>query len=125
MLDSKDILDQAEITREGVSPAVQLAYSEEDKPVGFGILMQLPPIRAVNVGLDSDIPQIPSNGGRRPTDRATLQLEGFPKVCVTGNTVDLPISNAGGSYLDQSPLGADKFIGLTGFRTGLISEPVG
>lgn len=112
VFDSKDIKHQTGFTLERVDPEAKVAYSEEGEAVEFDILMQTPPIRAVDAVLDSGISQAPNNEGWLPTDRETLQLEGFPNVFVMGDTVDLPISKAGGSCHNQSPVICDNMAGL-------------
>lgn len=112
VFDSKDILHQTGFTLERVDPDAKVAYSEEGEAVEFDILMQTPPIRAVDAVLNSGVSQAPNNEGWLPTDRETLQLEGFPNVFVMGDTVDLPISKAGGSCHNQSPVIADNIAGL-------------
>ncbi len=112
VFDSKDIHHQTGFTLERVDPEAKVAYSEEGESVEFDILMQTPPIRAVDAVLDSGVSQAPNNEGWLPTDRETLQLEGFPNVFVMGDTVDLPISKAGGSCHNQSPVICDNVAGL-------------
>lgn len=74
--------------------------------------MQTPPIRAVDAVLNSGVSQAPNNEGWLPTDRATLQLDGFENVFVMGDTVDLPISKAGGSCHNQAPVICANIAGL-------------
>ncbi|MEO7067325.1 MAG: FAD/NAD(P)-binding oxidoreductase, partial [Rhodanobacter sp.] len=112
VFDSKDIRHQTGFTLDRVDPDAKVAYSEEGEAVEFDILMQTPPIRAVDAVLDSGVSQAPNNEGWLPTDRETLQLEGFPNVFVMGDTVDLPISKAGGSCHNQSPVICDNVAGL-------------
>lgn len=112
VFDSKDIVHQTGFTLERVDPDAKVAYSEEGESVEFDILMQTPPIRAVDAVLNSGISQAPNNEGWLPTDRETLQLDGFPNVFVMGDTVDLPISKAGGSCHNQSPVICDNVAGL-------------
>lgn len=112
IFDSKDIRHQTGFTLERVDAEAKVAHSEEGEAVEFDILMQTPPIRAVDAVLDSGISQAPNNEGWLPTDRDTLQLEGFPNVFVMGDTVDLSISKAGGSCHNQSPVICDNMAGL-------------
>lgn len=112
IFDSKNIKHQRGFTLERVDPDAKIAYSEEGGEENFDILMQTPPIRAVDAVLDSGISQAPNNEGWLPTDRETLQLEGFENVFVMGDTVDLPISKAGGSCHNQAPVICDNIAGL-------------
>lgn len=99
-------------TLQRVDPEKKIAYSEEGEEEPFDILMQTPPIRAVDAVLASGASHAPNNEGWLPTDRATLQLEGVPNTFVMGDTVDLPISKAGGSCHNQSPVICDNIAGL-------------
>jgi len=109
---SKDIRYQRGFTLARVDPETKVAHSEEGESVEFDILMQTPPIRAVDAVLASGVSQAANDEGWLPTDRDTLQLEGFPNTFVMGDTVDLPISKAGGSCHNQSPVICDNIAGL-------------
>ncbi len=112
VFESKDIKHQRGFTLARVDAEAKVAYSEEGESTEFDILMQTPPIRAVDAVLNSGISQAPNNEGWLPTDRESLQLEGFTNVFVMGDTVDLPISKAGGSCHNQSPVICDNIAGL-------------
>lgn len=112
IFDSKNIKHQRGFTLERVDPDAKIAYSEEGGEENFDILMQTPPIRAVDAVLASGVSQAPNDEGWLPTDRETLQLEGFENVFVMGDTVDLPISKAGGSCHNQAPVVCDNIAGL-------------
>lgn len=99
-------------TLASVDPDRKVAISAEGEEENFDILMQTPPIRAVDAVLESGISQAPNNEGWLPTDRQSLQLEGFENVFVMGDTVDLPISKAGGSCHNQSPVICNNIAGL-------------
>ena len=112
VFESMGIKYQRGFTLSKVDAEAKVAYSEEGESTDFDILMQTPPIRAVDAVLNSGISQAPNNEGWLPTDRESLQLEGFPNVFVMGDTVDLPISKAGGSCHNQSPVICDNVAGL-------------
>lgn len=112
IFDSKGIIHKRGFTLQRVDAENKVAYSEEGEEEPFDILMQTPPIRAVDAVLQSGVSQAPNSEGWLPTDRATLQLEGAPNVFVMGDTVDLPISKAGGSCHNQSPVVCDNIAGL-------------
>lgn len=67
-------------------------------------LWQPPPIRAVDAVIDSGISDAADNEGWLPTDRETLKVKGTEGVYVLGDTVDLPVSKAGGTCHNQSPV---------------------
>ncbi len=112
VFDSKGIIHKRGFTLASVDPDRKVAISAEGEEEDFDILIQTPPIRAVDAVLDSGISQAPNNEGWLPTDRYSLQLEGFENVFVMGDTVDLPISKAGGSCHNQSPVICNNIAGL-------------
>ena len=112
IFESKGIKHQRGFTLASVDPEKKIAISEEGKEENFDILMQTPPIRAVDAVLNSGVSEAPNNEGWLPTDRLSLQLEGFENVFVMGDTVDLPISKAGGSCHNQSPVICNNIAGL-------------
>lgn len=112
IFDSKDIKYQRSFTLERVDPEKKIAYSEEGGEENFDILMQTPPIRAVDAVLNSGLSEAENNEGWLPTDPASMQLKGFENVFVMGDTVDLPISKAGGSCHNQAPVICDNIAGL-------------
>ncbi|OEY67589.1 NAD(P)/FAD-dependent oxidoreductase [Marinobacter sp. X15-166B] len=112
IFDSKGIKHKRSFTLASVDPERKVAISEEGEEEDFDILMQTPPIRAVDAVLNSGVSQAPNNEGWLPTDRQTLQLEGHENVFVMGDTVDLPISKAGGSCHNQSPVVCNNIAGL-------------
>jgi len=111
ILESKDIKYKRGFTLASVDADKKIAISEEGEEEPFDILMSTPPIRAVDAVLQCGVSQAPNNEGWLPTDRATLQLEGFPNAYVMGDTVDLPISKAGGSCHNQAPVIANNIAG--------------
>lgn len=111
ILESKGIRYQRGFTLEAVDPERRTARSEEGGEENFDILMCTPPIRAVDAVLESGVSQAPNNEGWLPTNRQTLQLEGFPNAYVMGDTVDLPISKAGGSCHNQCPVIVNNIAG--------------
>jgi len=112
VFESKGIKHKRGFTLASVDPERKVAISEEGEEENFDILMQTPPIRAVDAVLNSGVSKAPNNEGWLPTDRHSLRLEGFENVFVMGDTVDLPISKAGGSCHNQSPVICNNIAGL-------------
>src|SRR5699024_5189663 len=104
IFDSKDIKYQRSFTLERVDPEKKIAYSEEGGEENFDILMQTPPIRAVDAVLNSGLSDATNNEGWLPTDPATMQLKGYENVFVMGVTVDLTFSKAGGVVDNLAPV---------------------
>lgn len=112
VFDMKGIKHKRGFTLKNVDPDRKVAVSEEGEEEDFDILIQTPPIRAVDAVIDSGVSQAPNREGWLPTDRQSLQLEGYENVFVMGDTVDLPISKAGGSCHNQSPVICNNIAGL-------------
>lgn len=111
IFDSKNIQYQRGFTLESVDPERKIARSEEGSEQEFDLLMCTPPIRAVDAVIESGVSQASNNEGWLPTNRQTMQLDGFPNAYVMGDTVDLPISKAGGSCHNQCPVIANNIAG--------------
>ena len=104
IFDSKDIKYQRGFTLDKVDPEAKIAYSEEGNSQEFDILMATPPIRAVDAVINSGKSEAQNNEGWLPTDFETLKMYGSDNVYVMGDTVDLPVSKAGGTCHNQSPV---------------------
>ncbi len=95
---------QRGFTLSHVDPDAKVANSEEGQSENFDILMATPPIRAVQAVRDCGLSQAQDGEGWLPTDHETLQVLGMTNVYVLGDTVDLPVSKAGGACHNQSPV---------------------
>lgn len=104
IFDSKGIKYQRGFTLDKVDPEAKIAYSEEGNSQEFDILMATPPIRAVDAVINSGKSEAQNNEGWLPTDFETLKMYGTDNVYVMGDTVDLPVSKAGGTCHNQSPV---------------------
>lgn len=111
IFEEREIKYQRGFTLSKVDAERKIAISEEGEEQDFDILMSTPPIRAVDAVLESGVSQAPNNEGWLPTNRETLQLDSFPNAYVMGDTVDLPISKAGGSCHNQCPVIANNIAG--------------
>ncbi|TFB43220.1 FAD/NAD(P)-binding oxidoreductase [Pseudomonas sp. F01002] len=108
IFEQKNIRFQRGFTLSRVDPERKIAYSEEGEEQPFDILMATPPIRAVDAVLESGASQAPNNEGWLPTHHETLQVYGLEHVYVIGDTVDLPVSKAGGACHNQAPVIANN-----------------
>lgn len=108
LFEQKNIRFQRGFTLCKVDPDQRIAYSEEGDAQPFDILMATPPIRAVDAVLESGASQAPNREGWLPTHHETLQVYGLDGVYVIGDTVDLPISKAGGACHNQAPVIANN-----------------
>ncbi|MDD2048289.1 NAD(P)/FAD-dependent oxidoreductase [Pseudomonas putida] len=107
----KNIQFQRGFTLGKVDPEQRIAYSEEGDAQPYDILMGTPPIRAVDAVLESGASQAANQEGWLPTNHETLQVYGLQGVYVIGDTVDLPVSKAGGACHNQAPVIADNIAG--------------
>lgn len=108
LFEQKNIRFQRGFTLCKVDPDQRIAYSEEGDAQPFDILMATPPIRAVDAVLESGASPAPNREGWLPTHHETLQVYGLDGVYVIGDTVDLPISKAGGACHNQAPVIANN-----------------
>lgn len=104
IFEQKGIKHQRGFTLDRVDPDRKIAYSAEGKEEDFDILMATPPIRAVKAVRDTGVSNAADDEGWLPTDHETMQVIGLKNVYVLGDTVDLPVSKAGGSCHSQSPV---------------------
>lgn len=104
IFEQRDIKYQHGFSLSHVDPDKKIAYSHEGKEENFDILMATPPIRAVDAVINSGVSQAINNEGWLPTDHETMEVYGLNNVFVLGDTVDLPVSKAGGSCHSQSPV---------------------
>lgn len=104
IFEQRNIKYQRGFSLANVDPDKKVAYSEEGGAEDFDILMATPPIRAVDAVLNSGISNAAADEGWLPTNRETMEVNGLSNVFVLGDTVDLPVSKAGGSCHSQSPV---------------------
>ena len=108
IFEQKNIRFQRGFTLDRVDPDSKIAYSAEGDAQPFDILMATPPICAVNAVRESGASQAPNDEGWLPTHHETLQVYGLENVYVIGDTVDLPVSKAGGACHNQAPVIANN-----------------
>ncbi|MEI9749029.1 FAD/NAD(P)-binding oxidoreductase [Moellerella wisconsensis] len=107
----KNIQFQRGFTLDKVDPDKKIAFSSEGKQQSFDILISTPPITAVEAVINTNLSEYKNGEGWLPTDHETLQVYGLDNVYVLGDTVDLPISKAGGSCHNQAGVVADNIYG--------------
>ena len=66
-------------------------HSEEGTTVDYDLLIAIPPHKGMDVVEENEL----GTSGWIPTDRATLNVEGYNNAFVLGDTTNLPISKAG------------------------------
>ncbi|EKT54068.1 NAD(P)/FAD-dependent oxidoreductase [Providencia sneebia] len=107
----RNIKAQRGFTLNKVDPDKKIAYSKEGEEQPFDILISTPPITAVEAVINTDLSEHKNGEGWLPTDHETMQVYGVDGVYVIGDTVDLPISKAGGSCHNQAAIIADNICG--------------
>lgn len=119
VFEQKNIQFQRSFTLSKVDPDARIAYSTEGEEQPFDILMATPPIRAVDAVLNSGVSQAQNHEGWLPTHHETLEVYGLENVYVIGDTVDLPISKAGGACHNQGPVIANNIAGKVRLGTNV------
>lgn len=104
IFEQRGIKHQRSFTLNRVDPGSNIAFSEEGGAEDFDILMATPPIRAVDAVRNSGLSQAQDDEGWLPTNYQTMKVYGLENVYVLGDTVDLPVSKAGGACHSQSPV---------------------
>ncbi|MDR6925547.1 MULTISPECIES: FAD/NAD(P)-binding oxidoreductase [Pseudomonas] len=108
IFEQKNIHFQRGFTLDRVDPDQNIAYSTEGDAQPFDILMATPPICAVEAVRECGVSQAPNDEGWLPTNHETLRVYGLENVYVIGDTVDLPVSKAGGACHNQAPVIANN-----------------
>lgn len=108
IFDGMDIKHKTGFTLNKVDPDQKVAYSEEGEEMEFDILMSTPPFIASKVIRESGLSKALDGEGWLPTDRKTLKVKGLDNVYTLGDTVDLPVSKAGGTIHNQTDVVADN-----------------
>ncbi|MCL0019790.1 NAD(P)/FAD-dependent oxidoreductase, partial [Providencia rettgeri] len=108
---AKNIKAQRGFTLDKVDPDKKIAYSKEGDEQNFDLLISTPPITAVEAVINTGLSEHNNGEGWLPTDHETMQVYGVDSVYVIGDTVDLPISKAGGSCHNQAAIIADNICG--------------
>ncbi|MEY1237213.1 NAD(P)/FAD-dependent oxidoreductase [Providencia manganoxydans] len=111
IFDMKNIKAQRGFTLNKVDPDKKIAYSKEGDEQPFDILISTPPITAVEAVINTGLSEHNNGEGWLPTAHETMQVYGTEGVYVIGDTVDLPISKAGGSCHNQASIIADNICG--------------
>lgn len=119
VFEQKNIQFRRSFTLSKVDPDARIAYSAEGDEQPFDILMATPPIRAVDAVLNSGVSQAQNHEGWLPTHHETLEVYGLKNVYVIGDTVDLPISKAGGACHNQGPVIANNIAGKVRLGTNV------
>jgi len=108
IFDSIGVKHQRSFTLNKVDPEKKVAYSEEGEEIEFDILMSTPPFKATKFIRESGLSKALDDEGWLPTDRETLKVKGLDNVYTLGDTVDLPVSKAGGTIHNQTDVVADN-----------------
>ncbi len=105
MLDARGIELATFFNVEAVDPSAGVVESLEGEKVEYDLLVLVPPHRGQRVVSDSDLGDA---GGWLPTDRYTLQVEGYERVFAIGDATNLPISKSGSTAHFEAPVIASR-----------------
>ncbi|CAL1240643.1 NAD(P)/FAD-dependent oxidoreductase [Candidatus Methylocalor cossyra] len=120
IFEQRDIKYQRGFTLARVDPEAKVAVSEEGREENFDILMATPPIQAVEAVRESGVSRAAAGEGWLPTDHESMKVLGLDNVYVLGDTVDLPVSKAGGAAHNQSPVVVNNIV--SELRGGRVSD---
>ncbi len=108
IFDGIGVKHKTSFTLNKVDPDKKIAYSEEGEEIEFDILMSTPPFIATKFIRESGLSKASDNEGWLPTDKKTLKVIGYKNIYTLGDTVDLPVSKAGGTIHNQTDVVADN-----------------
>lgn len=108
IFDGAGIKHKTGFTLNKVDADKKIAYSQEGEEIEFDILMSTPPFVAVEFIRNSGLSKALDNEGWLPTDKKTLKVIGQNNIYTLGDTVDLPVSKAGGTIHNQTDVVADN-----------------
>ena len=108
IFDGAGIKHKTGFTLNKVDADKKIAYSQEGEKIEFDILMSTPPFIAVEFIRNSGLSKALDNEGWLPTDKKTLKVIGQNNIYTLGDTVDLPVSKAGGTIHNQTDVVADN-----------------
>ena len=108
IFDGAGIKHKTGFTLNNVDADKKIAYSQEGEEIEFDILMSTPPFIAVEFIRNSGLSKALDNEGWLPTDKKTLKVIGQNNIYTLGDTVDLPVSKAGGTIHNQTDVVADN-----------------
>ncbi len=108
VFDSIGVKHKRSFTLSKVDPNKKIAYSEEGEELEFDILMSTPPFIATKVVRESGLSNALEDEGWLPTDMKTLKVKGRDNIYTLGDTVDLPVSKAGGTIHNQTDIVVDN-----------------
>lgn len=108
IFDGAGIKHKTGFTLNKVDVENKVAYSQEGEKIEFDILMSTPPFVAVEFIRNSGLSKALDNEGWLPTDKKTLKVIGQNNIYTLGDTVDLPVSKAGGTIHNQTDVVADN-----------------
>jgi sulfide:quinone oxidoreductase len=111
IFDSINVKHKTSFTLNKVDPKKKVAYSEEGEEIEFDILMSTPPFKACKLIRESGLSKALDDEGWLPTCKDTLKVKGLDNVYTLGDTVDLPVSKAGGTIHNQTDVVVDNIAG--------------
>ena len=90
---------------ESVDPSAGVVESLEGEKQEYDLLVLVPPHRGAQVVSDSNLGD---PGGWLPTDRRTLNVQGYDRIFALGDATDLPISKSGSTAHFEAPVIASR-----------------
>lgn len=94
---------------EEVDPSAGTVSSLEGEKAEYDLLVLVPPHRGQPVIVDSELGDV---SGWLPTDKHTLQVDGYDHVFAMGDATNLPISKSGSTAHFEAPVVASRIASL-------------
>lgn len=94
---------------ESVDPSAGAVSSLEGEKFEFDLMVIVPPHKGQQVVIDSGLGDA---SGWLPTDRNTLQVEGYDNIFALGDATNLPISKSGSTAHYEAPVIASRITSL-------------
>jgi sulfide:quinone oxidoreductase len=94
---------------EAVDPSAGVVESLEGEKQEYDLLVLVPPHKGQQVVIDSGLGD---PGGWLPTDKLTLNVEGYERIWALGDATNLPISKSGSTAHFEAPVIASRIASL-------------
>ncbi len=94
---------------EEIDPSARVITSLEGEKVESDLMIIVPPHRGQTVVTDSGLGDV---SGWLPTDKLSLQVEGYERVFAIGDATNLPISKSGSTAHFEAPVVANRIASL-------------
>lgn len=107
LLEERKVSSTVFFNPEAVDTERKIISSLEGEELSYDLLVLIPPHRGARVIEES---RLGDEQGWLPTDRATLEVKGYPQVYALGDATDLPVSKSGSAAHFEAKVLAQRLI---------------